>query len=73
MSPTLVCLCKLAGVRRVSSEHVVIIHLSRGTGMGEAKRYLARTLRPENMQRATILMDMLRNARRAEPAGGGFE
>ncbi len=49
---------------RVRSPHIVLTHLTRRTGIGEAKRYLSRTLRREDLERITILMDQPRPPRR---------
>jgi ribonuclease Z len=43
---------------RVRSPNVVLVHLTRRTGLGDAKRYLSKVLRPEDQQRTTILMDL---------------
>lgn len=42
---------------RVKSPNVVISHLTRRTGIREAKRMLARVLKPADIQRTIILMD----------------
>lgn len=44
-------------MERVRSPHIVLIHLTRRTGMGEAKRMLARVLKPVDLERITFLMD----------------
>jgi ribonuclease Z len=51
---------------RVRSPHVVIMHLTRRTGIGQAKRHLRRVLKPADLERLTILMDL---PRRCEQAG----
>lgn len=51
---------------RVRSPHIVLTHLTRRTGIGEAKRYLSRTLRREDLERITILMDQPRPPRRTD-------
>ncbi len=51
---------------RVRSPQVVIMHLTRRTGIGEAKRHLRRILKPADLERLTILMDLPR--RRAQDA-----
>jgi ribonuclease Z len=51
-------------LERVRSPHVVITHLTRRTGIGEAKRYLSKHIRPEDLARITILMDQPRLSRR---------
>jgi len=52
-------------MERVSSPHVVLIHLTRRTGVTEAKRVLARVLQPADLERITILMDLSRSRRAA--------
>jgi ribonuclease Z len=42
---------------RVRSPHVLLIHLTRRTGMGDAKRALARLLKPVDLARVSFLMD----------------
>jgi ribonuclease Z len=42
---------------RVSSPHVVLMHLTRRTGLGTAKRVLREVLTPADLDRTTILMD----------------
>jgi ribonuclease Z len=44
-------------MERVRSPHIVLIHLTRRTGMGDAKRMLARVLKPVDLERITFLMD----------------
>lgn len=51
---------------RIRSPHVVIIHLSRRTGIGAAKRYLAQMIKREDLERTTVLMDLPRSARRPQ-------
>lgn len=43
---------------RVRSPHVVISHLTRRTGLREAKRTLSRLLRPVDLERTVFLMDL---------------
>lgn len=50
---------------RVRSPHVVLIHLTRRTGMGQAKRALSKVLKPVDLERVTFLMDQ---PHRREPA-----
>jgi ribonuclease Z len=56
-----------AMLARVNSKHVVISHITRRTGMVEAKRRLAELLPPSDLQRLVVLMDRPPRARR-EPA-----
>lgn len=42
---------------RVRSPHVVLIHVTRRTGMGQAKRALSKVLKPVDLERVTFLMD----------------
>lgn len=49
-----------AVMERVRCPQVVLIHLTRRTGMGEAKRTLARMLKPVDLERITFLMDQPR-------------
>lgn len=43
---------------RVRSPHIVLMHMSRRTGIGAAKRYLRRLLKPADLERLTIFMDL---------------
>jgi ribonuclease Z len=52
---------------RVHSRQVVISHITRRTGIGEAKRRLAQVLSPSDLDRITVLMDRPPRPRR-EPA-----
>lgn len=52
---------------RLNSQHVVITHITRRTGMVEAKRRLKEVLRAEDLQRVTILMDRPPRSRRERP------
>jgi ribonuclease Z len=56
---------------RVRSPHVVLIHVTRRTGMGEAKRAVAKLLKPVDLERITFLMDQpfKRTKASAEAAG----
>ena len=42
---------------RVRSPHIVLIHVTRRTGIREAKRTLAKVLKPVDLERITFLMD----------------
>jgi len=53
---------------RIMSPHVVVTHLTRRTGIGEAKRLLSRVLCPADLERTTVLMDQPRNRR--NPSSG---
>jgi ribonuclease Z len=55
---------------RVRSPHVVIMHLTRRTGIGEAKRHLRRVLKPADLERLTILMDQPRRREQELPVEG---
>jgi ribonuclease Z len=46
-----------AAFRRLNNPNVVIIHITRRTGIGEAKAILRKTLSPSDLDRMTILMD----------------
>ena len=48
---------------RLRNPQVVITHLTRRTGLGQAKRMLKAALRPEDWQRIAFLMDRPRSAR----------
>lgn len=52
---------------RVRSPNVLLIHLTRRTGLGEAKQALANLLKPVDQERITFLMDLPHKRRR--PAG----
>jgi ribonuclease Z len=52
-------------LERVRNEHVVLIHLTRRTGIGHAKRVLSKMLNPADKQRVSLLMDTPR--RRTTP------
>lgn len=43
---------------RVRSPHVVVMHMSRRTGIGTAKRYLRKLLKPVDLERLTLFMDL---------------
>lgn len=43
---------------RVRSPHVVLTHLTRRTGIHHARRALAELLRPEDLERVTMLMEL---------------
>ncbi|GMU22294.1 MAG: hypothetical protein AMXMBFR13_23800 [Phycisphaerae bacterium] len=45
-------------MERVRSPHVVLTHLTRRTGMRESKQALARVLKPVDLERITILMEL---------------
>jgi ribonuclease Z len=47
-------------LERVRNEHVVLFHLTRRTGIGQAKRVLAKMLDPADQQRVSLLMDVPR-------------
>ena len=51
---------------RVRSPHVVIMHLTRRTGIGQAKRHLRKVLKPADLERLTILMDLPRQREQAD-------
>ncbi|MCP4589832.1 MAG: hypothetical protein GY842_03735 [bacterium] len=42
---------------RLNGEHIVLVHLTRRTGLGEAKAILRNTVSPADLERITILMD----------------
>lgn len=44
-------------MERVNSPHVVISHITRRTGIGEAKRRLEQVLKPADLERIVVLMD----------------
>ncbi len=46
-----------AVMERLRNPHIVLTHVTRRTGMGEAKKILRRVLRPEDHERTTFLMD----------------
>ena len=52
---------------RVNSPYVVLCHLTRRSGIGDAKRALMEILPPADLQRLTILMDQPRRNRRPTP------
>lgn len=60
-------------MERVRSPHVMLVHLTRRTGVGEVKRALQRLLSPADLARIEILMDLPRRPRRpdrqASPSG----
>jgi len=49
---------------RIRSPHVLLIHLTRRTGMAEAKQTLARMLKPVDLERIILLMDQPPKRRR---------
>lgn len=52
-------------MERVNSPHVVLTHITRRTFMSEVKRTLAHLLKPADLERLTILMDVPRPRRPA--------
>ena len=55
--------------RRLSNEHVVILHVSRRTGVPRARRLLEKAVGEEGMSRVHFLMDL----KGAKPAGDAAE
>ncbi len=53
-------------MERVNSPNVVISHLTRRTGLRQAKAILQKKLRPEDWERVTILMDRFDGKRRQD-------
>lgn len=52
---------------RVRCPHIVLCHLTRRTGIREAKQALANTLKPADLERITILMDLPRRNHTKRP------
>lgn len=52
---------------RIRSPHVVLMHTSRRTGIGPAKRYLRKILKPADIERLTIFMDQPLRNREPQP------
>lgn len=52
-------------LERVNSPHIVLSHITRRTFMSEVKRTLTSLLKPADLQRLTILMDVPRHRRPA--------
>ncbi len=56
-------------LQRTTNEHVLLTHVTRRTGMRDAKRMLAKLVSEETMNRVRFLMDY-RRPRREGPGGG---
>jgi len=52
---------------RVRSPYVVLMHMSRRTGIGAAKRYLRKLLKPVDLERLTVFMDLPPRQRSGPP------
>lgn len=61
---------ELPGIlERVRNEHVVLMHLTRRTGIAQAKRILAKLIKPVDKERVSLMMDSpRRNLRRETPS-----
>jgi ribonuclease Z len=58
-------------LERVRNEHVVLMHLTRRTGIAQAKRIFAKLIKPADMERVSLLMDTPRRSpRRTTPTAG---
>ncbi|MEK6643593.1 MAG: MBL fold metallo-hydrolase [Planctomycetota bacterium] len=55
---------------KLSNEHILLHHVSRRTGIGEAKRTLSSLVSPEIMERVTFFMDYRKAAPRPHLAPG---
>jgi len=51
-------------IERINSRHIIIHHLTRRTGLRQAKKILSETLSPADLERITFLMDSPRRPHR---------